>query len=267
MDPPGNPGWIPAFGLPLLALLLLIPVLLWPLNQPLFFWFNGLSNLTGPAFWAHATILGDGLVCAVLFLPWIRRHPERMWGGLLGALVMFIILHSVKKLTGQPRPLAVLPEEIVTIIGPGLRTRAFPSGHTATMALYAGILAMTTRRRPVVALAAGLAILVGASRMVVGVHWPADVLAGLALGWLSAWVGLRWAARATWTTRPLGRRILGAALLIAGIVLALLDHTGYPGVLLFQRGLALVFLTWGGIELFRELRTSAAERAEPSATI
>jgi membrane-associated phospholipid phosphatase len=241
-------------------------MLIWPFNQPLFYWFNSLSKVTGPAFWAHVTILGDGLVCAVLFLPWIRRHPERMWGGLLGALVMFLVLHSVKKLTGQHRPLAVLPEETVTVIGPELRTRAFPSGHTATFALYAGILAMTTRRRPVVVAAMGFAILVGVSRMVVGVHWPADVLGGLALGWLSAFLGLRWAARATWTTRPFGRRILGAALIIAGIALALLNHTGYPGTLLFQRGLALVCLAWGGIELFRELRPPGTERAAPTTT-
>jgi membrane-associated phospholipid phosphatase len=251
--------------MPSLALVLLAIVLPWSLNRPLFYWFNGLSDLTGTALWAHVTILGDGLVCAVLFLPWIRRHPERVWGGLLGALVMFLTLHALKKLTGQPRPLAVLPEETVTVIGPGLRTRAFPSGHTATIALYAGILALTTPRRLVVVLALALAILVGISRVVVGAHWPADVLAGLALGWLSAWVGIWWGARARWGTRPLGRRILGVALLVAGIVLALLDHTGYPDVTLFQRGLALVCVAWGGVEMLRDLRAQGRERAGPGA--
>jgi membrane-associated phospholipid phosphatase len=249
----GYPPSAVSLGLPLLALVLLVPVLLWPLDQALFFWFNGLSDLTGAGFWAHVTVLGDGLVCAVLFLPWIRRHPERVWGGLLGALVMFLTLHAVKKLTGQPRPLAVFPEETINVIGPGLRTRAFPSGHTATVALYAGILALTTPRRMAVAFAIVLAVMVGVSRMVVGVHWPSDVLAGLALGWVSAWAGLLWGSRAGWGTRPTGRRILGGALMVAAIVLLFIDHTGYPNVLWFLRGLAVICLTLGGRAFLQEI--------------
>ena len=243
-----------AFAVPACALVLLAPTLLWSLDHPLFYWFNGLSDFTGPTFWAHATILGDGLVCAALFLPWVRRHPERVWGGILGALVMVVVLHSLKKLLGLPRPFAVLPEETVNLIGPGLRSRAFPSGHTATFALFAGILSLTTRQRLVWVLALSGAILVGVSRMAVGVHWPSDVLAGLALGWVSAWIGLRWGARMSWGTTIVGRRVLAMALLIAATVLFFIDHTGYPGVLWFQRGLALVCFAWGSVELVRDLR-------------
>jgi membrane-associated phospholipid phosphatase len=252
-----------AISVPACALVLLAPTLLWSLDQPLFFWFNGLSELTGPAFWAHATILGDGLVCAVLFLPWVRRHPQRVWGGILGALVMVLVLHSLKKLLGLPRPLAVLPEETLNIIGPGLRSRAFPSGHTATFALFAGIWSLTTHRRMVPFLALAGAILVGVSRMVVGVHWPSDVLGGLALGWVSAWIGLRWGARATWGQTIVGRRVLAVALLLAAVVLFFIDHTRYPGVLWFQRGLALVCFAWGGAELYRDIRGSSPGQPDP----
>ncbi len=162
-------------------------------TSPLFFFFNSLSSYTGPAFWAHVTILGDGLVCAVLLLPWIRRNPERVWGGLLGAVLMVVVLRGFKDLLSLPRPLGVLPEDSITVIGPGLRRSAFPSGHTATMALFAGVWALSTSRRLVSWMALVLAVLVGVSRMAVGVHWPTDVLAGFALGWVSAWIGLRWA--------------------------------------------------------------------------
>ena len=113
------------------------------------------------------------------------------------------------------------------------------------MALLAGVLALTTERRIVSWLALGLALLVGISRMAVGVHWPSDVLAGLALGWTSAWLGLRWASRAGWGMEPRGRKVLSGALLVCAVVLLFIDHTGYPGVLLFQRSLALVCLVWG----------------------
>jgi len=244
------PDWM-VFGPLALALVLLIGVEIGGFDRPLFFFFNSLSSYTGPTFWANATILGDGLVCGVLLLPWIRRNPERVWGGLLGAVFMVVILHVFKEFLGLPRPLAVLPEEMVTVIGPGLRRGAFPSGHTATMALFAGIWALSTSRRLFHWMALTLAVLVGVSRMAVGVHWPTDVLGGFALGWVSAWIGLRWAARASWGMGSTGRRILTAALLISGLVLLIIDHTGYPGVLLLQRSIALVCLVWGVVGVVR----------------
>jgi len=244
------PSWM-VFGPPGIALILLIYVAAAKLDQSLFFYFNGLSSLTGPGFWANVTILGDGLVCAVLLLPWIRRHPERVWGGLLGAFLMVVILRSFKGFLSLPRPLGVLPEDLLTVIGPGHRRSAFPSGHAATMALFAGVWAMSAHRRFVSWLALGLAVLVAVSRMAVGVHWPTDVLAGLALGWISAWIGLRWAARAKWVMNPTGDRVLTLALLISAVVLLLVDHTGYPGVALFQRSLALFCIAWGLLEFRR----------------
>jgi len=240
-----------AFGPPALALILLLGIELAQLDQPLFFFFNGLSAYTGRALWANVTILGDGLVCAVLLLPWIRRNPERVWGGLLGAVLMVLVLQVVKQLLGLPRPLAVLPEELVTVIGPGLRRRAFPSGHTATMALFAGIWALSTPRRLQSWIALMLAIIVGMSRMVVGVHWPVDTLGGFALGWASAWVGLRWASRTGWGMGRTARWIQAGALLISALVLLVRYDTGYPGVLLLQRSIAMAGLVWGTLELVR----------------
>ena len=244
------PNWV-LFGPPTLAMVLLILVALAGLDRQLFHSFNQLSNYTGPLFWANLTILGDGLVCAVLLLPWIRKNPERVWGGLLGAILMTILLRVLKEMFGIPRPLGVLPEEAVIVIGPGHRRGAFPSGHTATMALYAGIWALSTSRRLYSTLAICLALLVGVSRIAVGVHWPSDVLGGLVLGWASAWIGLQVAQRWQWGMGIRARRILGGALLVSALVLLVIDHTGYPGVLLFQRALALTCLVWGAMELRR----------------
>lgn len=68
---------------------------------------------------------------------------------------------------------------------------SFPSGHaTDSAALYLAIglvLAVVVFRRPLARLAvfvvgAALAAVVGASRLVLGVHWPTDVVAGWAIG-------------------------------------------------------------------------------------
>ena len=243
-------GWM-AWGPLVVALALLLVVEWGSLDRDLFLWFNGLPARTGPELWAHITFLGDGLVCAVLLLPWIRKHPERVWGGLLGALLMVVILRLFKGLLSLPRPLGVLPEEMVNVIGPGHRRSAFPSGHAATFAVWAGVWALSTSRRWLSGLVLCAALLVGISRMAVGVHWPTDVLGGFALGWGSAWMGLRWAPRAPWGLRQPGRSILAGALVVAATVLLIIDHTGYPGVLISQRLLAGGCLAYGLLEIRR----------------
>jgi membrane-associated phospholipid phosphatase len=164
---------------------------------------------------------------------------------------MVVILRTFKGALSLPRPLGVLEPELVTVIGPGHRKSAFPSGHTATMALLAATWALSSARRFAPVLALGVAVLVGVSRMVVGVHWPSDVLAGLALGWASAWIGLRWAQRWTWGSEGIGRHILTGGLFISAVVLLVIDHTGYDGILWAQRAIALACIAWGVRDLLK----------------
>ena len=95
-----------------------------------------------------------------------------------------------KQVVGRPRPPAGL--RLVAETEP-----SFPSGHaTDSAALYltvALVLALFVLRRPVAraALVTGGLVLtgcVGLSRLVLGVHWPSDVLAGWALGTTAALV-------------------------------------------------------------------------------
>ena len=111
-----------------------------------------------------------------------------------GGLILTNILKDVFQ---RDRPPAVL--HAVRAIN-----ASFPSGHatlSATVFLTLGALIAhfaERRRVRVYALAAGviLSLLVGCSRVYLGVHWPTDVLAGWCVG--SAWALLWWGAAIFW---------------------------------------------------------------------
>jgi undecaprenyl-diphosphatase len=74
----------------------------------------------------------------------------------------------------------------------GFSGSSFPSGHSATAAAtFAAIALLVGRGRHrrakafLAASAAGIAVAVAATRVLLGVHWLTDVIAGLAMGW--AW--------------------------------------------------------------------------------
>lgn len=91
----------------------------------------------------------------------------------------------------RPRPEATFAE----LVAPGL---SFPSGHatiSAIVFLTVAALIASTRTRTIeqayiLAMATLMAMLVGVSRIALGVHWVTDVVAGWALGaaWALAWL-------------------------------------------------------------------------------
>jgi undecaprenyl-diphosphatase len=91
----------------------------------------------------------------------------------------------------RERPAAAFAE----LIAPGL---SFPSGHAGNSAivfLTLGALLASTRNRGIeriyiMAMASLMTLLVGLSRIALGVHWATDVLAGWAFGaaWALAWL-------------------------------------------------------------------------------
>ncbi|MGA0602551.1 phosphatase PAP2 family protein [Caulobacter sp. KR2-114] len=135
---------------------------------------------------------------ACLFLVAVRRRAEAAWlaVSLAGASA---INTGLKSLIDRPRP------QIVPHLAQ-VSNASFPSGHamiSAAVYLTAGAMlceAMPLRRgRLFVMLFAGLlVVLIGASRVYLGVHWPSDVLAGWCLGglWaLAVFAADRWLRR------------------------------------------------------------------------
>lgn len=136
-------------------------------------------------------LIGAGFVCG-LWLWWAgRRH--------LALTVTFIVLIG--------RVLSVAQKYWIARVRPDIephlvvvKTSSFPSGHaTSSMIFYLSLaLALTAKTRWHRAAAAGaiiLSVLIGLSRVMLGVHWPSDVIGGWAFGMLWVLLTLRLAQR------------------------------------------------------------------------
>jgi len=159
------------------------------------------SALIGPAWVQEAardlTSLGSIIVLAIITLSvagylFLERKHAVAWL-MLAAVFGGIALNDLLKFAfARPRPDFVSPAARVF-------TTSFPSGHATLSAIvYLTIAALLARSQSsskvglyFIVLAALLTILIGVSRIYLGVHYPTDVLGGWCIGaaWaLGCWV-------------------------------------------------------------------------------
>jgi undecaprenyl-diphosphatase len=111
-----------------------------------------------------------------------------LWFGRMRATVLLIVLVlSCRVIRLMQEAAFALPRpNFVAHVG-AVSPYGFPSGHaTNSMATYLSIAlilgARSPWRLPAVAFALALTFAVGVSRIILGVHWPSDVLAGWSFG-------------------------------------------------------------------------------------
>ena len=145
------------------------------------------------------------LLASALLL--VRKH-HRAAIYVTGVMATTIVAsHLIKPLVGRPR--RIIEDPFIV-----LHSKALPSGHSAYIAAAAGIAivlaSLFVRKRTIRRLVAvggvALALVIGADRLMLGVHTPTDVLAGYALGATSvlAWAYLFDPAPSLIKAAPLG---------------------------------------------------------------
>jgi membrane-associated phospholipid phosphatase len=148
---------------------------------------NWAATLFGEA--AVQTVLG--LVVVGLLLLWGKRAYAALVAGTLTSGLL--IQTFIKLVIARPRP----PISLMVIAQPS--SYSYPSGHALSSALFLGVVAFIavseerhrTAKVLTVAAAALGALMVGVSRVYLGVHWLSDVLASwdLAVALLALWIG------------------------------------------------------------------------------
>ncbi len=170
------------------------------MNIQIFYFFYNLSHKSNFFDWITVFITDtfDKIVlglaaCYIIYL--LSIHPywkiknilEKIWivititTSILGA---YIIAYILKIIVHAPRPFVIHTDVSPLVLETSYSS--FPSGHATLFFALATILYFYDRRTGLIFFL--FAILIAISRMVVGVHYPLDVLAGALLGMVISWV-------------------------------------------------------------------------------
>lgn len=146
-------------------------------------WLNRISRISSVrSFFAVVSRLGDGIFWYLLMGLIVVLDPG---SGYLHALQMGIsaligvtLYRLLKSRTVRPRPYAQR-NDIDMCVNP-LDQYSFPSGHT--LHAFSFSIIAVSHYPPLLAPLALFTILVALSRMILGLHYPSDVIAGAVLG-------------------------------------------------------------------------------------
>jgi membrane-associated phospholipid phosphatase len=229
-------------------------ILLTGTNESIFVMINSTAAWFSPFIWANITFLGDTLAACSVMLLFIRKRPDLVWAGGIATIFATLITNGLKLCLDIPRPAAVISRDQVHIIGNLLLTHSFPSGHTVTIFTLAGIMMFFLRSALSRICILILALLVGLSRIAVGAHWPADVMAGASLGIFFATAGVYSVKRLGWDRNRWIQLIACFILIITDIFLLLFYRSDYDQAIYLQRVIAISFLIIGIREFYFLLR-------------
>ena len=131
-------------------------------------------------------MIGVAVIAAVV--EYVRTRTVAIFGFMTVVVLGQVAVSNLTKvIVNRPRP------DIHRLTG--FSGASFPSGHAATAAAtFAAVAFLVGRGRTprvkalLAAGAAGIAVAVATTRVLLGVHWLTDVLAGLAVGW--AWFAI-----------------------------------------------------------------------------
>jgi undecaprenyl-diphosphatase len=168
------------------------------LDEAVFRWINGWPDSWSPFF----VFLSQGnkllwvrIVFGLLIVAMLaagRKTRTAVLLAIVAALVSNELTDVLKATLAVPRPSVDFPEAIVRV--KRLTSFGTASAHAANMAALAGVMFAFFRWRAAPLLL--LALLVGLSRVYVGVHYPSQVLfgwlCGLFVSWMAVWTYRAW---------------------------------------------------------------------------
>ena len=154
------------------------------LNRQLFFWLNNLAHRNNILDWLWIFFAQYAVFIFALALIYFLRRDKRAFFKVASATVVTIIIVTlIKKIWPLSRPFL---EEKVRLLITHPPDSTFPSKHAA--AAFAIAFGIFLEKKCLGTALLFLAFFVALSRVVVGVHYPWDILAGSAIGIAAAYL-------------------------------------------------------------------------------
>ena len=126
------------------------------------------------------------IVAGVILLLFKKTRRVGL-AALLALLIGYLITNlTLKPLVARPRPWLDV-EGLVHLLGESAY-RSFPSGHSTSAFAFAFALLFGAPKKWMKWAAMIVAVLMGLSRLYVGVHYPTDIAGGILVGLLAGWL-------------------------------------------------------------------------------
>jgi membrane-associated phospholipid phosphatase len=143
----------------------------------------------------YVTVLGDGLIYVPIVLYCLLFNRQFLVPVVAAIIICTILTHFLKRIVfpDELRPISLEARGIVIRRIEGVvnhRRNSFPSGHTSTAFTMALLLASVMKRKIWAFVLPIIAFFVGYSRMYLAQHFAADVIAGMLIGIISAYLSL-----------------------------------------------------------------------------
>lgn len=174
----------------------------WVFQKPL--WDAGIVfRVEFLGYWVLAGLLAFGVLALLPRFSQLRKKNWELVGLAFAAALAarYGVVELIRAFYNRPRPFEILPDlnQLLpfphTVLGTSYNgVGAFPSGHAA---FYFAIAAVISRYYPKTSFAFFAAtISLSFARVVVGLHWPSDIIAGaaigIAIGFLTHWLAKKY---------------------------------------------------------------------------
>ena len=178
----------------LLALMIIIFLFLYG-RTGAFIIINSSYNHPLDYFFKYVTFLGDGLIYIPIVIYCVLFNRQFLVPVVAAIIICTILTHFLKRVVfpNELRPFSLEMQRVIIHKVEGVqlhRLHSFPSGHTSTAFTMALLLASVMKNKCWAFILPLTAFFVGYSRVYLAQHFPADVLAGIIIGIVSAYLSL-----------------------------------------------------------------------------
>lgn len=143
--------------------------------------FTAVNSLAGSQYIDHIFVLITHAGVPVLLLMLLLNQRKALGKGIIAFIAAILVYIIINFFSYRERPFA---NGTVNLLVNQQPDSSFPSRHTITAFAVAQSIYLANRKTGIIAYA--IALLVGVSRIYVGVHYPSDILGGIILGVLAA---------------------------------------------------------------------------------